>query len=40
MFEGGGPVFPKTVKNNTDAGKNLDICASFERSTNIPNGSK
>lgn len=20
MFEGGGPVFPKTVKNDTDAG--------------------
>lgn len=30
MFEGGGPVFPKTVKNDTDAGRNLDICASFE----------
>ena len=27
MFEGGGPVFPKTVKNDTDAGRNLDICA-------------
>ena len=30
MFEGGGPVFPKTVKNDTDAGRNLDICTSFE----------
>ena len=26
MFEGGGPVFPKTLKNDTDAGRNFDIC--------------
>lgn len=23
-------MFPKTVKNDTDAGRNLDICASIE----------